>query len=284
MDGEMVSSVAASLAASILGLVLILVRAARRPPNTRLSPYLVRAGAFLLALVAAVALAASRSFQPPLVVCILGLLVFGWLGWPNPNTQSAPLRQQLWAPPWGAAALVLAGAALIWFTAGEVICRTPDCVLSRRAAAAAASPKVIYVGNAGELTDVALPLIKADSAHHDLGRASHPQVYEIPAGDGFVLDTRGLPLLVPAEMDLPGPNRVFLTVRGIVYQLEWDASRAVYVLSGDTLRPWVQNDPPFTGLKAEQNVTIAIGYWDEGGVSTGQEQFVAMWTASGLVR
>ncbi len=272
MDGETVSIVAASLATSILGIVLILVRAANRPPGTPLSPFLVRLGAFVLALVATVALAASGSVQPPLVLCILGLLVFGWLGWPNANTQPAPLGRQLWAPPWGVAALVLAGAALIWFVAGSM------------PSAAAAAPRVIYVGQGGELTDVSLPLIQADSAHHDLGRASHPQVYEIPAGDGFVLDTRGLPLLVPSGMNLPGPNRVFLTVRGIAYQLEWDAARAVYVLSGDTLQPWMQNDPPFTGLKADQTVTIAVGYWDEGGAATGQEQFIAMWTASGLVR
>ncbi len=177
--------------------------------------------------------------------------------------------------------VVVAAALAVWIASGG-LCSILRCAPVGTLSDAA--PRVIYVPDSAELAAADLPVIVADAAHHDLGRGSQPAIYDIPAGAGFVLDTGGLPLHIPADMQLSGPNRVFLTVRGTPYHLKWEPDKSMYLLSSETLEPWLESSAPFAGLKAGQDVTISVGYWDEAGVQTGNEQFVEMWKATAVVR
>ncbi len=193
---------------------------------------------------------------------------------------SVPSRR--WATSLILGSLVLVGAVLALWIASGGLCSLLRCATGDKLSEAA--PKVIYVPGSDALPASSLPVVVADAAHHDRGRGSQPDVYDIPAGDGVVLDARGLPLLIPAGMQLTGPNAVFVSVRGNAYQVDWEPGRAVYILSPETLEPWAENAPPFGGLKNGQALTIAVGYWDEAGEQTGDEQFIAMWQATGVVR
>ncbi len=126
-----------------------------------------------------------------------------------------------------------------------------------------------------------LPVVKADIEHLQAERSdgSVPPFYDIPAGDGFVLDTGTLHLQIPPSLKISAPNSIQIVVdRQMSYGATWSASQSSYVLTAKTLKP-LQGSKPFDGLKANQAVIIAIGYLDETGQTTGQAGFYPLWYA-----
>ncbi len=130
-----------------------------------------------------------------------------------------------------------------------------------------------------------LPVVKADIEHLQAERSdgSVPPFYDIPAGDGFVLDTSTLQLQIPPSLNISGPNSIQVVVdRQMYYGATWGSSQSSYILNAETLKP-LQGSKPFDGLKANQAVIIAIGYLDETGHSTGQAGFYPLWYAMAKV-
>ncbi len=130
-----------------------------------------------------------------------------------------------------------------------------------------------------------LPVIKADMEHLQVekGDGSVPPFYDVPAGDGFVLDTSELKLVMPPSLKIDAPNMIQIVIDKRYYGAAWETSRSSYVLTAETLTP-MQGSRPFDGLKRNEKVVIAIGYMDEKGQTTGQVAFYPMWYAIADVR
>jgi len=108
-----------------------------------------------------------------------------------------------------------------------------------------------------------LPVIKIDDAHWAAQRegGSEALKYQVPKGEGFVLDVSGYKFKIPVSLGIQEPNFIMISVeKNQQYGIVWDSSRGgQYVISRETLRP-LSDSLPFHGFKKGQEIVIAIGY------------------------
>lgn len=130
-----------------------------------------------------------------------------------------------------------------------------------------------------------LPVIKADDEHLQVERTdgATPPAYEIPAGDGLVLDVTDYTIPIPPELRITQPNMIQVVFDRQVYYVIWEAGKTSYPLTAQTLQP-LQGLKFFSGFKSGQTVILAIGYWDKDRQTTGQVVFYPLWYAIVNVR
>lgn len=161
------------------------------------------------------------------------------------------------------------------------------------------------LSNSPNLSKDNLPIIKVDS-HHDFINASNhigetPPVilqYEIIAGDGFILDVSDYENKITARnisLGITQPNRIQVEViiydndgiyKHIPYYTDWENNKTSYILTAQTLIPL--STVPFTGLESfassGQRASVAIGFFDKNGQTTGIEMFYPLWGAGINIR
>lgn len=122
-----------------------------------------------------------------------------------------------------------------------------------------------------------LPVVLVDADHMQVKHADGktPLVYDIPAGDGLILDATNYEFRAPkGQKDTP-PQKIQLIVDKQGYYTNWLPGETIYTLSSKTLIPLPQA-LPFKGLAAGTQVILAIGYVVESG---GQRTFKPQWGA-----
>lgn len=106
-----------------------------------------------------------------------------------------------------------------------------------------------------------LPVIRVDDNHFQVERedGSQPEIYILPAGPGFLLDTSDYTFHIPPGLTNKPPNLIQL-VRGggHTYEHPWQQGKDVYVITGDTLQPQ-HGALPFRMFVSGEMLTLAIG-------------------------
>ena len=101
-----------------------------------------------------------------------------------------------------------------------------------------------------------LPVVTVDSQHFRQGGAKAP-AYIVAPGEGFVLDATGYDFSLGGRTRTP--NIVALSFHEYKdYRVAWPASGRIE-LTPRTLAP-VGTSAPFSGIKAGDRATVAIGY------------------------
>ena len=116
-----------------------------------------------------------------------------------------------------------------------------------------------------------LPVLIMDDAHFQ----DKNTVYEIPAGNGFILDSQNYTFKVPANAGPVIANYVQLAqvdVNGEVYGMEWQSAESSHAITNEQLQP-LSGAKAFDGFKTGQEVVIAVGNMNEG-------HFTPLWTAT----
>lgn len=98
-------------------------------------------------------------------------------------------------------------------------------------------------------TAIPLPVIQVDSAH----MTTVNLVYEIPAGEGFVLDASNYDFGLSGE-----PTMVQVVMKGGVYQAAWSAETANQTIRAADLEP-AGSFPRLAGFTSGQQLIVAIG-------------------------
>jgi hypothetical protein len=131
-----------------------------------------------------------------------------------------------------------------------------------------------------------LPVIKADNEHlqAEQNDGTVPPAYEIPARNGFILDTTGYEIQIPSGLSITHPNMIQIVLdKDQMYYVKWETGKTSYTITSQTLSP-LQNSKPFSSLKSGQAVVVAIGFLDDNGQATGQVAFYPLWYAIVNVR
>jgi hypothetical protein len=106
-----------------------------------------------------------------------------------------------------------------------------------------------------------LPVIRMDDAHYQVKRedGSEAEMYKLPAGPGFILDTTGYVFHVPPDLEGEPPNLIRL-VRGAghTYERLWQEGKMTYVMTRDTLRP-VRGSGRLRMFESGEILMVAVG-------------------------
>ena len=116
-----------------------------------------------------------------------------------------------------------------------------------------------------------LPVLVMDDAHFQ----DEKTVYEIPAGNGFMLDSQNYTFKIPVEAGPVVANYVQLAQvdkNGGVYGMDWQRADSSHPITAEQLQP-LSATKPFDGFKAGQQVVVAVGNMNEG-------HFTPLWTAT----
>ena len=116
-----------------------------------------------------------------------------------------------------------------------------------------------------------LPVLVMDDAHFQ----NENVTYEIPAGNGFILDAKNYTFKVPANAGpLPANylQLVDVAVDGEFYGMEWQSDQSSNAITVDRLQP-LSGTSAFGGFKTGQTVVVAVGNMTE-------SFFTPLWTAT----
>lgn len=146
-------------------------------------------------------------------------------------------------------------------------------ILAMSVVACSSSPSVSATSTAETL-----PVLVMDDAHFQSEKA----VYEIPPGQGFILDTQGYKFQAPANAGPPPANTgplvanylqlVDVAKDGQFYGMEWQTEAARNAVTVDKLQPLSGTDP-LNGFKSGQTIVVAVGNTTDG-------FFTPLWTAT----
>jgi hypothetical protein len=112
-------------------------------------------------------------------------------------------------------------------------------------------------------TDVPLPVLVVDEQHMTTVNLE----YEVPAGDGFVLDASKYEFSPAGE-----PALVQVVVNGRVFQGNWASGATSQAVRAAELKP-LAGSSQLTGFSAGQQLIISIGYLKTNG------RFSPLWVA-----
>ncbi|MBI5842584.1 MAG: hypothetical protein HZB19_21045 [Chloroflexi bacterium] len=116
-----------------------------------------------------------------------------------------------------------------------------------------------------------LPVLVVDEAHFQ----DETLVYEIPAGNGFVLDARNYTYQIPVGAGPVTANYlqlVEIAQEGEIFGMELSVGASRSSITADQLLP-LTGTSDFGGFGAGQQFVIAIGNMNE-------ERFIPLWTAT----
>jgi hypothetical protein len=98
-------------------------------------------------------------------------------------------------------------------------------------------------------TAAPLPVIRVDAAHMTTVNLA----YEIPAGEGFVLDASSYDFGVPG-----GPTTMQVVMSGRVYQANWTSGATSQTVLAADLKP-LAGSSQLAGFSAGQQLILSIG-------------------------
>ena len=145
-------------------------------------------------------------------------------------------------------------------------------------------------------TRSSLPVVAVDSDHNFLYEHTGPiQTYEIPPGEGFLLDISGEGLQIPSTLESKNethPNRVFIYLRYHLYAPSWDKyyyanwndNKNILEISPNSLMEVGEQTKSFRGLDSGQYMQVIIGYIDEDEKMSEWHPFYPLWGASVYVK
>jgi hypothetical protein len=116
-----------------------------------------------------------------------------------------------------------------------------------------------------------LPVLVMDDAHFQ----NENVAYEIPAGNGFILDAKNYTFKVPSNAGPLTANYLQLVdvaVDGEFYGMEWQSEASSNAVTADKLQP-LSGTVPLDGFISGQTVVIAVGNMTDG-------FFTPLWTAT----
>jgi hypothetical protein len=124
-----------------------------------------------------------------------------------------------------------------------------------------------------------LPVVIVDTEHLQVKHAdgSVPPFFDIPAGDGFILDASAYEFPIPADAKYTEPDTIEVIADNQGYSMPWKPGETIYTVSPQTLQP-LPGAPVFTGLVAGTQVVIAIGHSEKSGADGGTV-FKPLWGA-----
>lgn len=115
-------------------------------------------------------------------------------------------------------------------------------------------------------SSASLPVLKVDQAH-----MSTPGLdYQIPAGNGFILDASGYEFNIPANLGQVDVNYVEIAVYGKVYGAPWTAPGTDQAITVDKLQPLIGGSA-LGGFQSGQQLIVALGYKNG-------SRFAAVWS------
>ena len=112
-------------------------------------------------------------------------------------------------------------------------------------------------------TAIPLPVIQVDAAHMTTVNLA----YEIPAGQGFVLNASNYDFGLPG-----GPTAIQVVMKGRVYQAEWTSGASSQSVLASDLKP-LAGSSQLAGFSTGQQLIISIGTLKTDG------RFVPKWAA-----
>ena len=128
-----------------------------------------------------------------------------------------------------------------------------------------------------------VPILKVDAEHLQMQHAgAKPVDYQLPPGNGVILDATGYEFPIPAALNLTAPDTVQIVIgKGQMYTAEWKPVDGKQLLDATTLTP-VAHAPPFTGYPAGSTIAIGIGH----AVKTDgpKQQFQVIWVGMAQVK
>ena len=116
-----------------------------------------------------------------------------------------------------------------------------------------------------------LPVLVMDDAHFQ----NENLAYEIPAGTGFILDSKNYNFKVAVNSGPLVPNYLQLVdvaVDGEFYGMEWQSDLSSNAVIADELQP-LSGTTPLDGFKPGQTVVVAVGNMTDG-------FFTPLWTST----
>jgi hypothetical protein len=113
------------------------------------------------------------------------------------------------------------------------------------------------------VTSAPLPVLLVDAEH----MIKPGLAYEIPAGEGFVLDASSFDFGTPT-----GPTTVQVVIKGLIYQTTWMSGATSQAIRAEELLP-ARGSSHLTVFDAGQELIIAIGSLTNTG------RFSPMWVA-----
>ena len=116
-----------------------------------------------------------------------------------------------------------------------------------------------------------LPVLVMDDAHFQ----NENVAYEIPAGEGFILDSKNYNFKVAVNSGPLVPNYLQLVdvaVDGEFYGMEWQSEATNNTVIADKLQP-LSGTAPLDGFKPGQTVVVAVGNMTDG-------FFTPLWTST----
>jgi len=116
-----------------------------------------------------------------------------------------------------------------------------------------------------------LPVLVMDDAHFQ----NENLAYEIPAGMGFILDSKNYNFKVAVNSGPLVPNYLQLVdvaVDGEFYGMEWQSEATNNTVIADKLQP-LSGTAPLDGFKPGQTVVVAVGNMTDG-------FFTPLWTST----
>lgn len=125
----------------------------------------------------------------------------------------------------------------------------------------------VFLTACGTPAGASLPVLTVDQAHMQTPGLD----YQIPAGDGFILDASGYEFNIPASMGQAEINYVEIAVQGKVYGTQWTAPGTDRAVTVEELQP-MSGGSPLSGFQSGQQLIVALG------VMNGA-RFAAVWSA-----
>jgi hypothetical protein len=114
-----------------------------------------------------------------------------------------------------------------------------------------------------------LPLVIMDEVHF-LDKSA---VYIIPAGNGFILDSRSYTFRIPPTASGPlVPNYFQMIGNNQYYGMKWESEELIHRITADQLEP-LSGATAFDGFNAGQRYLVAVGNMTDG-------IFTPLWTAT----
>ena len=116
-----------------------------------------------------------------------------------------------------------------------------------------------------------LPVLIMDDEHFQ----DETVVYEIPAGNGFILDGENYTFQVPANSRPLVANYfqlVDVAVDGEFYGMDWQSEAPSNSVTVDKLQP-LSGNTSLTGFRSGQTMIVAVGNMTDG-------FFIPLWTAT----
>jgi hypothetical protein len=129
---------------------------------------------------------------------------------------------------------------------------------------------VVLAACSSSATNESLPVLVMDDAHFQL-----EAIYQIPAGTGFILDSKNYKFQIPANSGPLVANYMQLkdvAKDGQFYGMELQPDATSNTITVDKLQPLSATEP-LKSFRSGQTVVVAVGNMAEG-------HFVPLWTAT----